>query len=171
MFNIKCCRILDSNRRPLELEETALPTKPQSLPQATNVCGVLKYPILFYVHITIFVKERPLNQTVKNNRCQVEYANCSFFKVEWYFCCWETLQCRCSPKIIEHLLPFRYVKVERIRLENLNFRIVFNDSRTLFFFSSFLCWWLDSNRRPLVSEATTLPTEPQPLPYLLELFF
>ena len=26
------------------------------------------------------------------------------------------------------------------------------------------CRWLDSNRRPLVSEATTLPTEPQPLP-------
>ena len=23
--------------------------------------------------------------------------------------------------------------------------------------------WLDSNRRPLVSEATSLPTEPQPL--------
>ena len=25
------------------------------------------------------------------------------------------------------------------------------------------CWWLDSNRGPLVSEATALPTEPQPL--------
>ena len=25
-------------------------------------------------------------------------------------------------------------------------------------------WWLDSNRGPLVSEATTLPTELQPLP-------
>ena len=49
-------------------------------------------------------------------------------------------------------------------------------SRSLFsLFSSFLqltvnmfivksCWWLDSNRRPLVSEPTALPTEPQPLP-------
>ena len=26
------------------------------------------------------------------------------------------------------------------------------------------CRWLDSNREPLVSEVTTLPTEPQPLP-------
>ena len=26
------------------------------------------------------------------------------------------------------------------------------------------CQWLDSNRGPLVSEATALPTEPQPLP-------
>ena len=26
------------------------------------------------------------------------------------------------------------------------------------------CQWLDSNRRPLVSEVTALPTEPQPLP-------
>ena len=25
------------------------------------------------------------------------------------------------------------------------------------------CQWLDSNRGPLISEATTLPTEPQPL--------
>ena len=29
------------------------------------------------------------------------------------------------------------------------------------------CRWLDSNRRPLVLEATALPTEPQPLPNLL----
>ena len=28
------------------------------------------------------------------------------------------------------------------------------------------CQWLDSNCRPLVSEATALPTEPQPLPHL-----
>ena len=27
-----------------------------------------------------------------------------------------------------------------------------------------VCRWLDSNHRPLVSEATALPTEPQPLP-------
>ena len=27
-----------------------------------------------------------------------------------------------------------------------------------------VCQWLDSNRRPLVLEATALPTEPQPLP-------
>ena len=32
MFNIKCCRWLDSNHRPLELEATALPTEPQPLP-------------------------------------------------------------------------------------------------------------------------------------------
>ena len=28
------------------------------------------------------------------------------------------------------------------------------------------CWWLDSNCRSLVSEATALPTEPQPLPII-----
>ena len=28
------------------------------------------------------------------------------------------------------------------------------------------CWWLDSNPGPLVSEATALPTAPQPLPKL-----
>ena len=27
-----------------------------------------------------------------------------------------------------------------------------------------ICQWLDLNRRPLLSEATALPTEPQPLP-------
>ena len=27
-----------------------------------------------------------------------------------------------------------------------------------------ICRWLDSNHGPLVSEATALPTEPQPLP-------
>ena len=27
-----------------------------------------------------------------------------------------------------------------------------------------ICWWLDSNRGSLVSEATALPTDPQPLP-------
>ena len=27
------------------------------------------------------------------------------------------------------------------------------------------CQWLESNRGPLVSKATALPTEPQPLPY------
>ena len=30
-----------------------------------------------------------------------------------------------------------------------------------------ICWWLDSNHGSLVSEATTLPNEPQPLPHLL----
>ena len=29
------------------------------------------------------------------------------------------------------------------------------------------CWWLDSNPGPLVLEATTLPTVPQPLPTYL----
>ena len=36
-----------------------------------------------------------------------------------------------------------------------------------------VCRWLDSNCRPLASEATTLPTEPQPLPNItsvLQLF-
>ena len=28
------------------------------------------------------------------------------------------------------------------------------------------CWWLDYNHGPLVSEATILPTEAQPLPYI-----
>ena len=51
-------------------------------------------------------------------------------------------------------------------------------SRPLFLlFSSFLeiirmvnmfiiiiCWWSDSNRRPMVSESSALPTVPQPLP-------
>ena len=35
------------------------------------------------------------------------------------------------------------------------------DSKQMF---NKFCRWLDSNRGPLVSEATTLPTEPQPLP-------
>ena len=30
-----------------------------------------------------------------------------------------------------------------------------------------ICWWLDTNPRHLMSEATTLPTKPQPLPRLL----
>ena len=44
---------------------------------------------------------------------------------------------------------------------------------SLFFFSAVImviikfCWCLDTNGRPLESEATTLPTEPQPLPNLL----
>ena len=33
MFNITFCQWLDSNRRPVELESTALPTVPQPLPQ------------------------------------------------------------------------------------------------------------------------------------------
>ena len=33
------------------------------------------------------------------------------------------------------------------------------------------CRWLDFNRRPLVSEATTLPTEPQPLPWIQQLCY
>ena len=44
---------------------------------------------------------------------------------------------------------------------------------SLFFFAAVImfiikfCWCLDTNDRPLESEATTLPTEPQPLPNLL----
>ena len=37
------------------------------------------------------------------------------------------------------------------------------DSKQLF---NKFCRWLDSNRRPLVLEATALPTEPQPLPQI-----
>ena len=33
-----------------------------------------------------------------------------------------------------------------------------------------VCLWMDSNRGPLVSEATALPSEPQPLPNLLKAF-
>ena len=33
------------------------------------------------------------------------------------------------------------------------------------------CRWLDSNRRPQVSEATALPTKPQPLPFCKTSFF
>ena len=29
-----------------------------------------------------------------------------------------------------------------------------------------VCWWLDSNRGPVASEVTAVPTEPQPLPIL-----
>ena len=32
------------------------------------------------------------------------------------------------------------------------------------------CRWLDSNRGPLVLEARALPTEPQPLPNMLNLY-
>ena len=37
------------------------------------------------------------------------------------------------------------------------------DNKQMFYIK--VCWWLDSNSRLLVSEGTTLPTEPQPLPY------
>ena len=37
------------------------------------------------------------------------------------------------------------------------------DSKQMFNIN-FFCWWLDSNRGPLVLEATPLPAEPQPLP-------
>ena len=33
------------------------------------------------------------------------------------------------------------------------------------------CQWLDSNRRPLLSEATALPTQPQPLPIEIKTYF
>ena len=42
--------------------------------------------------------------------------------------------------------------------------IVYNNGSILINF----CRWLDSNRGPLVSEATALPTEPQPLPCFKE---
>ena len=42
------------------------------------------------------------------------------------------------------------------------------DSKQMFYRKN--CQWLDLNRRPLVSEATALPTEPQPLLTALFLF-
>ena len=39
------------------------------------------------------------------------------------------------------------------------------------YWSNIICWWLDSISRPLVSEETTQPTEPQPLPGLFLLFW
>ena len=43
------------------------------------------------------------------------------------------------------------------------------DSKQMFYIKviKVVCRWLDSNRRSLVWEATALPTEPQPLPFLL----
>ena len=38
------------------------------------------------------------------------------------------------------------------------------DSKQMFNIYIIFCQWLDSNRGPLVLEATPLPTEPQPLP-------
>ena len=44
----------------------------------------------------------------------------------------------------------------------LYFRLFFTvDSKQMFYIK--VCQWLDSNRRPLVSEATALPTELQPI--------
>ena len=45
--------------------------------------------------------------------------------------------------------------------------IVYNNCSILINF----CRWLDSNRGPLVSEATALPTEPQPLPKSINVTF
>ena len=41
------------------------------------------------------------------------------------------------------------------------------DSKQIFNKYIYFCQWLDSNRGPLVLEATALPTEPQPLPNTL----
>ena len=45
------------------------------------------------------------------------------------------------------------------------FVFVFSIQLTVKMFNINFCWWRDSNRGPLESEATALPTEPQPLPY------
>ena len=34
-----------------------------------------------------------------------------------------------------------------------------------------ICWWLDSNRRSLVLETTSLPNAPQPLPFAVNCYF
>ena len=44
------------------------------------------------------------------------------------------------------------------------------DSKQMLNIQTNFCWWLDSNRRPLVLEATALPTEPQPLPNCMRYF-
>ena len=36
------------------------------------------------------------------------------------------------------------------------------------FIENKICWWLNSNRGPLVSEADALPTAPKPLPRLIQ---
>ena len=41
---------------------------------------------------------------------------------------------------------------------------VFSKHLTVYNVQFKFCWWLDSNRGPLLSEATTLPTEPKQLP-------
>ena len=60
-------------------------------------------------------------------------------------------------------MPFLFLKMGHYRPLFLYFRL-FNtvDSKQMFHIKA--CWWLDLNRGPLVSEATALPTEPQPLP-------
>ena len=52
------------------------------------------------------------------------------------------------------LLPFQYTV----------------DSKQMFNIKINFCQWLDSNHGPLVSEATALPTEPQPLPNVVHKF-
>ena len=46
---------------------------------------------------------------------------------------------------------------------------LFNTVDSIQLFNKF-CWWLDLNCGPLVLEATTLPTEPQPLPLIFKRF-
>ena len=60
-------------------------------------------------------------------------------------------------------ISFFFKKVGHSRpLFSLYFRLFNNvDSKQ---YQYKICRWLDSNRRPLVSEATALPTEPQPRP-------
>ena len=43
--------------------------------------------------------------------------------------------------------------------------ILFNSVESKFMFHLKICHWLDANCRPLVLEATALPTEPQPQPH------
>ena len=44
------------------------------------------------------------------------------------------------------------------------FIFVFSKHLTVYNVQYKFCWWLDSNRGPLLSEATALPTEPKELP-------
>ena len=75
---------------------------------------------------------------------------------------------RSSSEIREKSFVIFFYKLAIPGLFFLYFRL-FNivDSKQMF---NKFCQWLDSNRGPLVSEATALPTEPQPLPIFRTLY-
>ena len=80
----------------------------------------------------------------------------------WSWCCRRTRRVsRPCPHPSEN---FDFVlKVGHSRSLFVYFRL-FNTVASTQMFHIKVCRWLDSNRGPLVSEATALPTEPQPLP-------
>ena len=64
----------------------------------------------------------------------------------------------------------QYSHLSILPLSFLSFFLKMGHSRPLLLyfrlFDIIFCWWLDSNCVPLDLEATTLPTEPQPLPFI-----